>query len=183
MSYIEKNIAIILIHLFILIVPLISLNAQDVEVDRVYSKTLIGAGISGVLTNSSYGEENVGIDLFVRHNFSSLVIPNSYCCINVNYNNYKDDYSITKEDYSASLGGLYISDPIKTHPTVSLSYCFGAEVGVLYKKELYYACMGISTGFVFKIYKNLNFEAILKTKYNPSDDFFTEGMIGLSYSL
>ena len=167
-----------LILILIIFFSVVELKSQDVE---VYNRTFIGVGLSGVLTNSSYGEDNFGIDVSFRRNFK-LKVPNSYYCINAKYINYKND-SITKNDYSVSLGTFHISDPIKNTDSIfSISYCSGVEFGMLYKNELYYGCFSINNGFVWKIYKNLNFEFMFKTKYNPSDEFYTECMLGLSYS-
>jgi len=145
-------------------------------------KSIIGAGLSSILPNHQcYGDDNFGVDVFFRHNFKKKV-PTSYYCINANFINYKND-SITKNDYSVTLGKYYISEPLAyTNPMFSISFCLGVNFGVLYKNDLYYGCLSIDNGFVWKIYKNLNFEIMIKTKFNPSDKTHTDGVFGLSFS-
>ena len=161
------------------------LQSQYIEVDANskslvgLSKSLVGVAFTEQNNNSNYGKGNFGIDIFFRHNFKFMIDTNSYYCINANYINYKND-SIIKNDYSVSLGFLH------THKIIdimySMSYCFGLDFGVLYKDNgLYYGTVSFNNGFIIGI-NRFNIEAIIKTKYNPSDDIHVGAMVGLSYS-
>ena len=178
--FIKTKLKYLTISIVILFISSIFLKSQDIEVNR----TFIGGGLSGILpSHSSYGDESIGMDLFFRHNFR-LRVPNSYYCINANFLNYKNDY-IRKNDYSVTLGTFFITDPLtgKDNKILPISLCFGINFGVLYKNDLFYGCLSIDQGFVIRnIYKNLNFEVIIKTKLNPSDKTHTDGVLGLSYS-
>jgi len=177
-----SNIMISNIHMLylscilMLFISLISLNAQDIESDKEHKKSYIGVGISTIFPgNNNYSENNFGINISYRHRNKLLFFINS---INANYNNYKNENdSIRRQNYSVSVGDFFA---FKTYNDRILLYG-GVDIGLIYKEKLH-SCISLNNGFIIKIYKNLNAEMIFKTKYNSSDKFYTEGMLGLSYS-
>ena len=164
----------ILILILISVVSVVELKSQ--EENKPTSKSYIVMGMSAVFPgNINYGEDNFGLDVSYRHR-------NNFCfinSINVNYINYKSkNDSIRKQNYSVSVG---MFNKFKTPNADKILICSGVDFGVIYKEKLY-PCLSLNNGFIIKVYKNLNFEVMLKTKHNTCDKFYTEGMLGLTYS-
>ena len=172
--------SVLIVIVCMLFVSSTSLKSQDTESNKEYKKSYIGVGVISTFPgNSNYSEDNWGINLSYKSKNKFLWMLNY---MDVGYVNYKSENDpMKKQNYSVSVGVFSIFTPNKDRDFIS--YYFGLNYGVLYKKdeEKSYALFGINSGFILKVYKNINFEIMLKTKYNKSDEFYTEGQLGLSY--